>query len=46
LGDTAKGPLAGLVRIMPIDRLNAIMAITPNRVTWKKFQLGEPTGSL
>ena len=29
LGDTAKGPLAGLVRIMPIDRLNAIMAITP-----------------
>ena len=29
LGDTAKGPLAGLVRIMPIERLNAIMAITP-----------------
>ncbi len=29
LGDTAKGPLAGLVRILPIDRLNAIMAITP-----------------
>lgn len=29
LGDTAKGPLAGLVRVMPIDRLNAIMAITP-----------------
>ena len=29
LGDTAKGPLAGLLRVMPIDRLNAIMAITP-----------------
>ena len=29
LGDTAKGPLAGLVRVMPIDRLNAILAITP-----------------
>ena len=28
-GDTKKGPLAGLVRILPIDRLNAIMAITP-----------------
>ena len=29
LGDTSKGPLAGLLRILPIDRLNAIMAITP-----------------
>ena len=28
-GDTKKGPLAGLVRILPIDRLNAILAITP-----------------
>jgi general secretion pathway protein D len=27
-GDGASGPLAGLVRIVPIDRLNAILAIT------------------
>jgi general secretion pathway protein D len=29
LGDTAKGPLAGLVRLMPIERLNAILVVTP-----------------
>lgn len=29
IGDTNKGPLAGLVKILPIDRLNAILAITP-----------------
>jgi general secretion pathway protein D len=28
LGDTAKGPLAGVVRLMPIERLNAILAVT------------------
>ena len=27
-GDNANGPLAGLVRFMPMDRLNAIMVIT------------------
>ena len=29
IGDTNKGPLAGLVKILPIDRMNAILAITP-----------------
>jgi general secretion pathway protein D len=29
LGDTAKGPLAGVVRLLPIERLNAILAVTP-----------------
>jgi general secretion pathway protein D len=29
LGDTAKGPLAGLVRLLPIERLNAILVVTP-----------------
>jgi general secretion pathway protein D len=29
LGDTNKGPLAGMVRIMPIERLNAILVVTP-----------------
>lgn len=29
IGDTNKGPLAGLVKILPIDRLNAILAISP-----------------
>ncbi len=29
IGDTNKGPLAGLVKILPIDRLNSILAITP-----------------
>jgi general secretion pathway protein D len=29
LGDTAKGPLAGLIRLMPIERLNAILAVSP-----------------
>lgn len=28
LGDTAKGPLAGVVRLMAVERLNAVMAIT------------------
>ena len=28
MGDTAKGPLAGLLRLMPIERLNAVLAIT------------------
>ena len=29
MGDTTKGPLAGVIRIFPIERLNAILAITP-----------------
>ncbi len=29
LGDTMKGPLAGVVRLMPIERLNAILVVTP-----------------
>lgn len=29
LGDTNKGPLAGLIRLMPIERLNAILAVSP-----------------
>jgi general secretion pathway protein D len=29
LGDTRKGPLAGLIRLLPIDRLNAVLAVTP-----------------
>jgi general secretion pathway protein D len=29
LGDTAKGPLAGVVRLLPIERLNAVLAVTP-----------------
>ncbi|MDR1854835.1 MAG: type II secretion system secretin GspD [Azoarcus sp.] len=28
-GATSSGPLSGLVRIMPIERLNAIMVVTP-----------------
>lgn len=28
-GDTASGPLAGMVRFMPIERLNALLVITP-----------------
>ena len=28
MGDTAKGPLAGLLRLMPIERLNAILAVS------------------
>ncbi len=28
-GDTASGPLAGVVRFLPIERLNALMVITP-----------------
>lgn len=28
LGDTSKGPLAGVIRLMPIERLNAVMAVT------------------
>lgn len=28
LGDTNKGPLAGLIRILPIERLNAILAVS------------------
>jgi general secretion pathway protein D len=28
MGDTNKGPLAGLVRILPIERLSAILAVT------------------
>ncbi|RMH82993.1 type II secretion system protein GspD [Pseudomonas sp. AOB-7] len=28
-GDTANGPLAGMVRFLPIERLNALMVITP-----------------
>ena len=30
-GDTAEGPLAGLVRFMPIERLNALLVMTPQR---------------
>lgn len=30
-GDAAEGPLAGLVRFMPIERLNALLVITPQR---------------
>lgn len=29
LGDTHKGPLAGLLRLLPIERLNAVLAVTP-----------------
>ncbi|MGX2039062.1 type II secretion system secretin GspD [Methylocaldum sp. MU1018] len=29
LGDTTKGPLAGVIRLLPIERLNAILAVTP-----------------
>jgi general secretion pathway protein D len=29
LGDINKGPLAGLVKLLPIDRLNAILAVSP-----------------
>lgn len=29
LGDTAKGPLAGVIRLLPIERLNAVLAVTP-----------------
>lgn len=28
LGDTAKGPLAGLIKLLPIERLNAILAVS------------------
>jgi len=28
-GDTATGPLAGMVRFLPIERLNALLVITP-----------------
>lgn len=28
MGDTAKGPLAGILRLMPIERLNAILAVS------------------
>ncbi|MGZ8218218.1 type II secretion system secretin GspD [Methylomagnum sp.] len=28
LGDTNKGPLAGLIRLLPIERLNAILAVS------------------
>ncbi|WP_417361786.1 type II secretion system secretin GspD [Gallaecimonas pentaromativorans] len=28
-GDSAEGPLAGMVRFLPIDRLNALLVITP-----------------
>lgn len=28
-GDTANGPLAGVVRFLPIERLNALLVITP-----------------
>lgn len=28
-GDTAQGPLAGMVRFLPIERLNALLVITP-----------------
>ncbi|GGO80131.1 type II secretion system protein GspD [Marinobacterium nitratireducens] len=30
-GDSAEGPLAGMVRFMPIERLNGILVITPQR---------------
>ncbi|MFC6669223.1 secretin N-terminal domain-containing protein [Marinobacterium aestuariivivens] len=30
-GDAADGPLAGMVRFMPIERLNALLVITPQR---------------
>ncbi|WP_372835429.1 type II secretion system secretin GspD [Pontibacterium sp.] len=30
-GDSAEGPLAGLVRFMAIERLNALLVITPQR---------------
>jgi len=28
MGDTSKGPLAGVLRLMPIERLNAILAVS------------------
>lgn len=47
-GDGGTGPLAGLVRIVPLDRLNAILVISPQRSylsqvkTWiDRFDLGE-----
>jgi general secretion pathway protein D len=30
-GDQAEGPLAGLIRLEPIERLNAVLAITPRK---------------
>lgn len=30
-GDAAEGPLAGLVRFMPIERLNALLVMTPQK---------------
>ncbi|WP_370278863.1 secretin N-terminal domain-containing protein, partial [Pontibacterium sp.] len=30
-GDSAEGPLAGLVRFMPIERLNALLVMTPQK---------------
>ncbi len=30
-GDAAEGPLAGVVRFLPIERLNALLVITPQR---------------
>ncbi|MDI3324159.1 type II secretion system secretin GspD [Pontibacterium granulatum] len=30
-GDSADGPLAGLVRFMPIERLNALLVMTPQK---------------
>lgn len=32
-GDSAEGPLAGMVRFLPIDRLNALLVITPRPST-------------
>ncbi|NJD07461.1 MAG: type II secretion system protein GspD, partial [Methylococcaceae bacterium] len=29
LGTGSKGPLAGMIRLLPIERLNAVMAVTP-----------------
>lgn len=40
LGGTAKGPLAGVVRLMPIERLNAILVITPSPATWTRWKPG------
>ena len=48
-GDTAEGPLAGMLRLLPIERLNALLVITPKSRylqearTWVN-RLDRPTG--
>lgn len=37
-GDNASGPMAGLVRFVPIERLNTIMVITPQQQYLKSAQ--------